>query len=219
MIPSQADPHRYDDAAYVLGALSPDERLEFEVHLLTCPDCAARVSEIETLPALLADIDPAEVFGDDEPLPDTLLPSLLRAADRRRRRQRYTLGALAGLAAACVITLVVALWPSSSPSTTPPARKFVAVASSPVQASATLTAKSWGTAINVHCQYLAEVSRTWRYDLIAYDRRGTAHRLGDWRLPPDTNINYQAGTSLTPAQISSLEITLPNGTTVMRLKM
>ncbi|HEY2299643.1 MAG TPA: zf-HC2 domain-containing protein [Jatrophihabitans sp.] len=216
MIPSQADPHRYDDAAYVIGALSPDERLEFEAHLLTCRDCAARVSEIETLPALLADIDPAEVLDDEEPLPDTLLPALLRAAARRRRRQRITMGGLAGLAAACIITLVVALWPSST--STSQQRDFVPVAQSPVQASATLTAKSWGTAIDVHCHYLAEVSRTWSYNLIAYDRRGTAHRLGDWRLPPDTDVNYQAGTSLTPAQISLLEITLPNGKTVLRLK-
>jgi hypothetical protein len=216
MIPSEADPHRYDDAAYVLGALSSDERLEFEAHLLTCLDCAARVSEIETLPALLADIDPAEVLGDDEPLPDTLLPALLRAADRRRRRQRITMGALAGLAAACIITLVVALWPSST--STSQQQKFVPVAQSPVQATATLTAKAWGTAIDVHCHYLADESRTWRYDLIAYDRHGTAHPLGDWRLPPDTDVNYQAGTSLTPAQISSLEIALPDGTTLLRLK-
>jgi hypothetical protein len=216
MIPSDADPHRYDDAAYVLGALSPDERLEFEAHLLTCADCTARVNEIETLPALLADIDPAEVLGDEEPLPDTLLPSLLRAADRRRRRQRFTMGALAGLAAACIVTLVIALWPSST--TASQQQKFIPVAQSPVSASATLTAKTWGTAIDVHCHYLQDMSRTWRYDLIAYDRSGQAHQLGDWRLPPDTDIDYQAGTSLSPAQIASLEISLPDGTPVLRLK-
>jgi len=218
MSTGDTDPYRFDDAAYVLGALSPDERLEFEAHLLTCADCTARVREVETLPAVLADVDPAEVVADPEPVPDTLLPLLLRAAAQRRRRQRVVVGTLAGLAAACVITLVVALWPSASPSTGQ-RREFVAVAQSPVQASATLTAKSWGTAIDVRCHYLYDVSRTWRYNLIVFDRQGTAHRLGDWRLPPDSDIDYQAGTALSPAQIASLEITLPDGTAVLRLQM
>ena len=211
-----ADPYRFDDAAYVMGALSPDERLEYEAHLLTCSECAARVREVETLPALLADVDPLDVLEDPEPVPDTLLPSLLRAAARRHRRQRAIIGTLAGLAAACVITLVIALWPTSSPSTAQ-RRDFVAVAQSPVQASATLTAKSWGTAIDVHCHYLYDVSHTWKYDLVAYDRQGRAHHLGDWRLPPDSDIDYQAGTALSPAQISSLAITLPDGTALLRL--
>ena len=39
------------DAAYVLGALSPDERSEFEAHLAGCPACA---EEYESLKALAA---------------------------------------------------------------------------------------------------------------------------------------------------------------------
>ena len=57
MSTGDTDPYRFDDAAYVMGALSPDERLEFEAHLLSCSDCSARVREVETLPALLADVD------------------------------------------------------------------------------------------------------------------------------------------------------------------
>ena len=34
------------DAAYVLGALSPAERREFEEHLASCPSCQAAVSEL-----------------------------------------------------------------------------------------------------------------------------------------------------------------------------
>ena len=34
------------DAAYVLGALSPAERREFEEHLASCPHCQAAVSEL-----------------------------------------------------------------------------------------------------------------------------------------------------------------------------
>ena len=72
---STTDPHRYDDAAYVLGALAPDERAAFEAHLATCAECVARVHEIDVVPALLAGIDEADLadLADlaDEPMPDT----------------------------------------------------------------------------------------------------------------------------------------------------
>ena len=212
---STTDPHRYDDAAYVLGALSPDERAAFEAHLATCADCTARVREIDSLPGLLAGIDEAELA--DDPMPETLLPSLLRAASRQRRRQRLFVGSLVAVAAACVTALIVALWPTSTPAG-PARRDFVAVANSPVTASATLTATSWGTSIDVRCHYLnSNVYQSWRYALVVYDRSGRAHRLGDWKLPPDKYIDYEAGTSLTPAQISKVEITLPNGTPLLKL--
>jgi hypothetical protein len=213
---STTDPHRYDDAAYILGALSPDEHAAFEAHLTTCFECSARVREIDDIPALLQGIEETDLA--DEPMPATLLPSLLRAASRQRRRQRLFIGSLAAVAAACAAALIVALWPTSTPAG-PAQRAFVPVAASPVSATATLTGKSWGTAIDVHCHYLdSNVDQSWRYALVAYDRSGKPHQLGDWKLPPDKNIDYQAGTSLTPSQITALEITLPDGQPVLKLK-
>ena len=87
---STTDPYRFDDAAYVLGALSPDEHAAFEAHLATCAECTARVREIDTVPALLADITEADLV--DEPMPDTLLPSLMRRASAHHRRQRLLIG-------------------------------------------------------------------------------------------------------------------------------
>ena len=40
--------------AYVLGALSDGERVEFERHLATCPECAAEVRELGTVASGLA---------------------------------------------------------------------------------------------------------------------------------------------------------------------
>jgi hypothetical protein len=209
------DPFQYDDAAYVLGALSPERTAEFEDHLRGCDACAARVREIDEVPDLLAGISAAEVVDD---VPDTLLPSLLRAAARRRRRQRFTVAALAAVAAACVLAVIVAVWPSTGSPAGPPAKNFVAVVDSPVRATATLTTKSWGTAIDLHCRYVdAAVNASFSYDLVVVDRTGTRHRLGDWKLPPGRAIDYTTGTSLTPAQISRVEITLPDGTPLLRL--
>jgi anti-sigma-K factor RskA len=51
------------DAAYVLGALSPAERREFEDHLDDCEKCRAAVSELSALPGLLGRIDDARAFA------------------------------------------------------------------------------------------------------------------------------------------------------------
>ncbi|GGK20999.1 hypothetical protein GCM10010124_11880 [Pilimelia terevasa] len=51
-------PHAHSDASYVLGALGPAERTEYEQHLETCPDCREAVAEIAVLPGLLARLDP-----------------------------------------------------------------------------------------------------------------------------------------------------------------
>jgi hypothetical protein len=215
---TSSDPFVHDDAAYVLNALAPEERAAYEQHLTTCAPCRSRVREIQDLPDLLAGIDADEIEPAD-PVPDTLLPGLLRRAGRQRRRQRFAIGALAAVAAACLVAVVLAFWPSGSSTPSAPQRDFVAVAQSPVRATASLAATSWGTAIDIHCSYVPGVAEGgYRYGLVAYDRRGAAHRLGDWTLPSDRNIDYSTGTALTPAQIARLEITLPDGTPLLRLR-
>jgi hypothetical protein len=217
-----ADPFEYDDAAYVLGALSPADHAAFELHLRTCDACQARVREVRGVPALLAGIGADDLFPVEDPVapPDTLLPGLLRRANQRRRRQRWLIGGLASVAAACLIALVVVVWPSSQSATAPNLHgTFAQVIDSPVQATATLTGKPWGTSIDVHCHYVREVDRAFRYDLVVYAKHGGSERVGSWALPPDKDIDFNAGTSFSPDQISKVEITLSNGTTVLRLKL
>ena len=49
------------DAAYVLGALSPEDRRDYEAHLATCDDCARAVGELAGMPGLLARVPREEV--------------------------------------------------------------------------------------------------------------------------------------------------------------
>jgi len=59
------------DAAYLFGALSPNERREFERHLAECASCSRSVAELAGLPALLA-LVPAEQVVPAETRPGDL---------------------------------------------------------------------------------------------------------------------------------------------------
>jgi hypothetical protein len=60
---SPADPFRQWDAAYVFGALSPDDRRDFERHLPTCPHCARAVAEVAGMPGLLGALPVADALA------------------------------------------------------------------------------------------------------------------------------------------------------------
>src|SRR3954465_4019350 len=79
------------DGSYVLGGLSPAERQAYERHLATCESCARSVRELAGLPGLLARVDPVilEPAPAVEPVPATLLPSLVREVGRVRRRRLF----------------------------------------------------------------------------------------------------------------------------------
>ena len=57
------DPFEFDDAAYVLGALAPDEHAAFEAHLATCAACRDRVRELRAQFKTLAETDTLTGYG------------------------------------------------------------------------------------------------------------------------------------------------------------
>jgi len=113
---STPDAFREWDAAYVLGALSAEDRRAFERHLPICPACAAAVAELAGLPGILSALPAAEAVAileaapaaaDDEHLRTALhQPGLVQrlagAAVRRSRRSRIRLIVAASMAAAVI---------------------------------------------------------------------------------------------------------------------
>ena len=111
---------RYEDLICRLpdGGLSSDEKKELQAHLNTCPDCrrlffAMRelTEELDSLaapPPSLAEGVMARIGAETKTQTKGSGPRIdtndRRAADRRRRMQR-SLGALAGIAAVCVLIL------------------------------------------------------------------------------------------------------------------
>jgi anti-sigma factor RsiW len=120
---SSPDRYRDWDAAYVLGALSAEDRHAFERHVHSCTACADAVAEIAGLPGILSglpvadavaidtsgDDDASDGSGTDEHLRAALhQPGLVQrlagVAVRRARRSRIRL-AVGATAAAAVLAL------------------------------------------------------------------------------------------------------------------
>lgn len=213
------DPFEHDDAAYVLGALSEPERAAFETHLATCAACTARVHKLAGTPTLLAGVTAADL-AEPEAAPDTLLPGLLRRAAHVRRRNRWLVGGLSGLAAACLIALAVAVWPFAAVGDQPQPQAMTASVASPVRATAALADRKWGTEIHLDCYYTGPANGSaapHTYSLRVIDHTGATHDLGTWTLAPGSETTFTSGTALSRDQISSVDITLPNGTPILHL--
>jgi hypothetical protein len=213
------DEFRYDDAVYVLGALDDERRADFEAHLVTCASCRARVVEVAPTAALLADLTAVDFDagpGPAGPMPDTLLPGLLRRAHRERSRRRLVSASIASVAAACLVALAVVLWPTSS---APPPKGVAlsAVVPSPVSATAVLVSKHWGTQIGLRCKYSQGVDENIPYDLQVVDTSGKWHDAGSWTLVPGHEISFTGGTDVPRQRIAKVLITLTDGTPILQL--
>lgn len=154
------------DAAYVLGALSSDERREYEQHMAGCARCGAAVAELSGMPGLLSmlDLDDVTALDDEQPDPPLrpeVLESVLDKVSGRRRRRRWVTSAAVGLAAALLaLGLVLAVRPEMfglyrepEEQTTAQMVDMTKVAQTPINASVEVTGFGWGTRIDMACTY------------------------------------------------------------------
>jgi Putative zinc-finger len=223
------------DAAYVLGALSPAERREFEEHLASCPSCQAAVSELAALPGLLAQLSPddaAMLSMADESLaesaetpalsdaqtdvieqgpPSSLLPKMIKKVRTRRRRM---VAAASGIAAAVLLVIGglavgAGLLPLRGGS--PERVAFSQVVPSAMIAVADVIPGQNGTEIKVECQY-GEVGEPTpgagreTYSIFVVDRSGNASMIKEWPASPNKLMRPSGTTPLRVSQIADLEI-------------
>jgi hypothetical protein len=231
-------PFALDCAAYVLGALSPGERLALERHLPGCESCTRAVREVAGLPGLLDRVDASllETPPTDQPLPETLLPSLTRAVRRRRRRRTLVAAGLAAAVAAVAVGVptVLALDDGDDspapvpPSATagqdpPPERPMSAVGEVPVEATLGLEPVTWGTRLLLTCTYEPEsveydLPPSVDYVLVVRTRNGHAEQVGSWRSVGGMTMRLTAGTSADQDDIASVEVRTRSGRVVLRLR-
>jgi hypothetical protein len=221
---TEHDRFAHDDAAYVLGALSAEESAAFEAHLATCMICQDAVAEISELPALLAGVTEADLPDTTvgSAPPDTLLPSLLRAARRQRMRRRWVGAAAAGLAAAAIVSLSVALvgdgGTGNAHAHSGNQLAMTALVSSPVEATAQLQDAGWGTQITLDCTYHSSYTPDVSYHLVVHDTHGATTSAGSWQLSPGRTTHFVGGTSVRRSDIASIDI-VAGATPILTLRL
>jgi len=213
-----------DDGAYILGALSPAGRAEFERHLAQCPSCRESVASLAVLPGLLGRLDPATAAPSITAPPAQLRRILAAAADQRRieQRRRIRTTIAAGLAALLVLVLVgVGVHVIESSDNTPPAVEYSAMqqaqTSIPVEADIALTPAEGGTWVAMRCRYGGSYEgRTWPVWLVVFPRDGDqAEPIGSWMASSGQEITLTALTRYRPDQIARVELQGSNQRTLL----
>ena len=218
-------PQTVDAGAYVLGALSPTERAQYERHLVTCAACRNEVADLAVLPGLLGRLDAATAASLSEPAvaPPELLNSVLRAAGAERgrtvRRRRWQLAGV-GLAAAC-LALVVGIGVSVIGDQPHRAAKPVVAQMQPVRAGEPLVAllgyapSNGGTDIRMLCLYAqsSQYDDAWTVRLVVYPRGGgNPVDVKSWPVRPGQDAApFDAHTALAPGDIDRIELVRLDG--------
>jgi anti-sigma-K factor RskA len=202
-------------AAYVLGALPAAERSSFEQHLAGCEDCRQTVGELAGLPGLLSRVSPDDLT-DAAPVPETLVPRLLREVRRSGRRRRLLVGGVAAAAVALAVAGTATFVDRSQPQQ-PAAVAMQAVVSSPVTASAALVRHAWGTEITMTCRYADQSEWSRPYALVAVDDRGTTYQIGTWVVGPGKTASISGSVPVQPEHIDRVEIRTMSGQPLLRL--
>ena len=227
----------HSDAAYVLGALSPADRLEFERHLPGCERCRRSVAELAGLPGLLGRVPVEQVEAPlpFEPLPATVLPALV-AVVRREQRRKTVLVVLGAAAAIAVVALGVGALqaarddgrvPEAAPTSSSPSvaefEPMTVVKNYGMTAEVSLTPAPEGTSILVNCDYAESEEgggHSYRYGLMVFPRHGEPYEAMHWRAGPGDHKKGIPGWSATPLDdIRKIEVTSESGWTILRLDL
>lgn len=202
------------DAAYVLGALSLEDRRTYEDYLAANPGRAAELTELEEMPGILGALsrDEALALTDLGEAPaDSDVASLAQAAAKRQRRSRRTM-----LAAAVAVAAALAVVGGVVGATVFPRTPSVqTVALEPMQpgqrqgltAQLAVSEKKWGTELNWACEYTKEWARDVEsYDIVVTTRDGAQTAVGSWRPAGDEATGLSAATSIPTSEIRSIDI-------------
>jgi len=203
-------------AAYVLGALPASERVEFEAHLAECQDCRETVAGLAGIPGLLSRVSPDDL-ADPAPVPDTLVPRLLRAVRRSALRRRVVVGTLSAAAVLLAIAGTALVVDRSSDGGGASLTAMTAVVDSPVTASASLVTRPWGTEITMECQYADSSEWSRPYDLVAVNDQGEERTIATWVVGPSHEATVSGSVPWPREHIDRVEIRLTSGKPLLRL--
>jgi Putative zinc-finger len=213
-------PYELDDGAYILGALAPANRAEFERHLPGCAPCRDSMAQLAVLPGLLGRLNP-DTAAPAISAPPSLLPRVLaavraqRAAQRRRRVFATLAGTLAAVAVAAVVGIGVQLaGRSPEPDVIVFSPMNVDAAGGRVEAEIGIDEQETGTEVTVRCLYHGSTERSWEIWLVVYTRDEEAEPVGSWVAVGETPVEVTAITHYPADQIARIELQTTGRTTV-----
>ena len=208
------------DAAYILGALSREDRHTYEAYLAVNPERAGALTELAGLPGILNALSPDEAVALTQHAGDApadgrtldLMPSLASAAAKRQRRSRRSLAALA-VAAAAVVTIVAgAIGATVFRGSAPPAEQvaLTAMQSTPrggVNAALAVTEKKWGTRLDWTCEYTKDWAKNAAsYDIVVTTDEGIESAVATWSPATDPASGLAASTAIPTSKIHTVDI-------------
>lgn len=226
-------PHTEDAAAYVIGALSPAERFDFQKHLAGCPACERAVRELAGMPGLLGRVEPSSLEHppSTEPVPDTLLPALSREVRSARRRRVLAAGAAAAAVAAVITAVALGAGDTQQPAgpetssqaSDVPAQDMEPVGHLPVTGTLSLEPVTWGTRLGLNCLYARNMSdyplpRTLDLTVFVRTEDGAVERVGSWRAVSGMEMKVTTSTAVERDEISQVQVRNDWGKVVLELE-
>jgi hypothetical protein len=182
------------------------------------------VAELAGMPGLLARVPLSEIDEDEQiPVPDTLLPRVLREAYRRRRRTRWIIGGGASLAAAAalVIVLMLTVVTGGGSAGSPMLAMKPVLAAAGIHAKAQVQNVRWGTKITVKCGYNGTTHVSWDeyYALTVTPKHGHMQQIATWMVSPGHDAVFDGATALHRDQISRIDVRDSSGKSVLQLAL
>ena len=219
------DDHRFRDwdAAYVLGALSPQDRRDYEEHLRACDECSAAVAELAGMPGLLRLVPAQDALSEaDDVAGDVVQLAAFARSARRVRRRRF-----AAMVGAAAVLLVVGGLAGTFLARTPPESPSAGITTNlvlepvgdiAVTADLTLEKKGWGTRIDWSCSYPANLWPTGdgpAYELVLVDDSGERTVVATWLARNVGARGLGASSSIVTEDIRSVEIRVAGSDTAL----
>lgn len=199
--------------AYLLGGLEPDEERAFEDHLAGCAECRRELEELESLPALLDAVPPADavalaVAGGAEALSpleskaDALPKKVLVDLSARRRKSRRRWAALVGAVAAACLALGFLAGPLVNQPPKPDA-SYSVQSDNGLQLTVGMVKKNWGTELEVEGRSMPLQGTLY---LWVKGRDGAEERTCGWTATASGRIKVTGATPVQLAGIAGVEL-------------
>ncbi|WP_436501418.1 anti-sigma factor family protein [Actinokineospora sp. HUAS TT18] len=201
--------HLTSVGAYVLGALDPADRAEFESHLNGCATCRAELLRMAPLPGLLHRISLGDFEDqpaiDDEPDGEPVrVVELPREQPPRKRRRFAALAVAAATVAALAAGVVFVVRGQLEPEPEPGTVSWSATdQGSGVSAEVELADRPWGTEVKIT---LHDVPPGKPCKLVVRDRDGYKETAGWWSTSWVAGEAIPGSTSIDLAHIAKVEV-------------